>query len=82
MEMSTHTITRVGIVKNSCNKQVMYSILLLEKELKEASFQVKTCLEHAMDAFLSHFKEEIERLTEEIRSLLSCLCFNVDKLIH
>lgn len=80
MGMGTHTFTRVGIVKNACNKQVMYSIILLEKELKECYYQIKACHEHGMDAFLSHFRDEWKRITEEIHALLSALRTNVATL--
>lgn len=80
MGMGTHTMTRVGIVKNACNKQVTYSIILLEKELKEVYYQLQACHEHGMTAFLSHFRDEWNRLVQEIHTLLSELRTNITTL--
>lgn len=80
MGMGTHTMTRIGIVKNTCNKQVCYSIILLERELKEVYFQLQACHEHGMTAFLSHFRDEWKRLEQEIRTLLSALHTNITTL--
>jgi hypothetical protein len=80
MGMGTHTMTKVGVVRNTCNKQVMYSIILLEKELREVYFQIKACHENGLTAFLSHFEEQMEHLRFEIRSLLTALCYNITTL--
>lgn len=82
MGMGTHTITSVGLVDNSNNSRVMRSILLLEKELKEVAYQIKACHESEMTAFLSFFRDEWTRIEQEIRSLLYCLRFNIDRLVH
>jgi hypothetical protein len=58
----------------------MYSIILLEKELKETYFQIKACHEHGMGAFLSHFEEKMEHLRFEIRTLLSALNITITTL--
>jgi hypothetical protein len=73
MGMGTHTMTRVGVVRNSCTKQTMYSIILLEKELKEVYFQIKACEDFGLSAFLSSFMEQMEQIRYEIRTLLHAL---------
>jgi hypothetical protein len=78
--MGTHTITKVGVVKNSSTKQVCFSIILLERELHECTYQMKACKEHGMHAFLSHFQDEWNRIVNEIRTLLDCLRFTISTL--
>jgi hypothetical protein len=73
-----HLFTQKGIVKTTCNKQVLYTIILLERELREVYYQLKSCLEYGIDAFITHFQEQQRVLIREIRSLLQCLRSNVD----
>lgn len=78
--MSTHTMTKVGVVRNSCNKQVMYSIIRLEKEYAQLGLEIKACIEHGLTAFLSSFRDEHKRIEAEIRTLLDALRTNISTL--
>lgn len=78
--MTLFMMTKLGLVKVTCNKQVMYTIIRLEFELKEAFYQIKTCIEHGMTAFITHFEQERTRIISELNELLSHLRNNVHTL--
>lgn len=79
--MGTHTFTAKGIVDNSCNKSILFTILCLERELSVVATQIKACHEHDMTAFLSLYKEDAERLIQEINALLKCFSSNVNESV-
>ena len=82
MGMGTHVITKVGVVKTTCNKQILFSIITLEKELHDVAMEIKACYESGLTAFLSSFRDEWNRIEGEIRTLLNCLNHNLHTLIN
>ena len=79
--MGTHTFTTKGLVDNKCNKSIMFTILQLENDLENVKTQIKACHENGMDAFLSLFQEDNDRLVNQINSLLLLLSTNVNETV-
>lgn len=75
--MGTHVITKYGIVKTTCNKQITFTIIQLEKMLHDVAMEIKACYEHGLTAFLPSFRNEWNAIEQEIRTLLECLNRNL-----
>lgn len=80
--MGTHVITKIGIVKTTCTKQIMFAIVKLEKELHDVACEIKACYEHGLTAFLSSFRDEWNAIEQQIRTLLTYLNSNLLTLIN
>lgn len=77
----THLLTKVGIVRTDCNKQIMYSIILLENHLNQLVENMQESAEFGMGALLPSFKEEANSVAQQISDLTGCLNDNIAQLI-
>jgi hypothetical protein len=79
--MSTHTLTKIGMINNDDNKQIIFAIMMLEKALHDKNEMYTTAEIEGLTAFLPDIHDDMRLLHHQLTSLLTVLTHNIDQLI-